>query len=634
MSYNYNPLFQNAQKVSSQNSIYNMHPSSLRPLNLSINRYTTSNQNQSNSPYIRFIPVANGKSSSKPSPHLTNTSQNRLSMYNYDHYAPESAHFHHHSTSVSRKNSFENTNFQKFPPYTPESACNVRYITSSFGSLSPKTPSTTLNNPKRASTNFSSLNASKKESNVNTHSLKSPSAVQGFYLKKEGSVYSSAGESSSISSDPEYDQCKNKSNKQIKPKTTSLKPKESYDNHHYVYNHYQINTGGLYLKQANKSNNLRELISDIKNINNNNINNNPDEPGANNKYNKFSFYNKIEENYLSDDSINKLNTNIEGLKNFFNKTTSLYYDSGIGADVSQKQTTNGIKNRSQSQCNKNNDTSINNKCVNLNRNLTNISLNKEALNKSFTLKKPFQSETLNPNMVRNIAKLASSSSFSSSHSSSSSTSSTSPSSSPLSSTYSSGSQNKQRKRLDSLFQSISCKEPIKFNSDSVKTKKLEESELNFVDKKLQADFTPQLIKNSGLKNSSSLIRKLKVPPPPCLNNIKISNTYPSKGQSYPYMNSYDNKINIKNHNNNVSSNLSSVADDYYLTPLLYGKNSRAESRNSCTSRANNSSIASQIYSSARIKNVGPKNILYYRYLLHKIAGNLTFFKIFEDFQEN
>ena len=158
------------------------------------------------------------------------------------------------------------------------------------------------------------------------------------------------------------------------------------------------------------------------------------------KYSKSTYYKRIDD-YSSSDSLNKNNSWIKSLK----KSSSLYYDSGIGADVSfihssnlsnlskepkanysSNNTINGIYNRKLDK-----PTSTQAYCTNTNNNLYkpegSTMSNKYAHNdvqlRPTSHKRYHYSETLNPNLVRKLCSTSNNSNRLALHSSSSSSSS-------------------------------------------------------------------------------------------------------------------------------------------------------------------------------------------------------------------
>lgn len=359
MSYNYNQLFQNG-KQSSQNSIY--HQNQLRQDSSSI-RYNSNAPNHNSEAYVKYIPVANSNGNGNlnfnlksdlidynTQNNLNRTSKNRYSMFNYE-FLPDRQ----YNQTLSRKSSLDtkayHTDNKRFTPVSTSGLGETRYTSNSFGVLSPKVIS---NQPKRPNHNFISLSNKKAYTHLNSNNssynpkttLRSSSNVHNFSTNKSNlSDYSNVSDSSSAGSDldPDINRLKksptisnrhlpiynvksnsvyNKSERNVDESLPVLikqqaEIKDNYDNHHYVYNH------NLYQKVQDPVG-----VKDSVNVHG---------PAGDLKYTKFTYYNRVEENYSSNESVNKLSTNLETLKTFFNKnkrSSSLYYDSGIGADVS------------------------------------------------------------------------------------------------------------------------------------------------------------------------------------------------------------------------------------------------------------------------------------------------------------
>lgn len=77
----------------------------------------------------------------------------------------------------------------------------------------------------------------------------------------------------------------------------------------------------------------------------------------------------------------------------------------------------------------------------------------------------------------------------------------------------------------------------------------------------KADFTPHLIKNNSIKSNNSVIRKLKIPPPPTINKASYPNTVDVNRLNPMISNSKTQNVNN---------------DNYYLSPQLNSKSLRSK----------------------------------------------------------
>lgn len=270
-------------------------------------------------------------------------------------------------------------------------------------------------------------------------------------------------------------------------KTYSKKP---YDNHVFEYNQYHLNPGFIYNKNGE---NFEEVVNKVNSA----FDKNNDEIKRNEfNYNKFMYYNRLEEQYSSDNSEEKANK-LENLKNFFHKSSSVYYDSGICG--SNSTYVKGLKKFDPE--NFEDKTFTENTIVNNDFN----ELSKNSRNE-------VSSSSLS-------SDLSSSSNYSSSFSSSS----------------------KKRNRMNTMFKSMSLRSSAQLNQNSFRVslrepaKKINLPIVNLNDRKTsdnnktiqktkskienrRADFTPHLLnKFNILKNGKSLVRNTKAPPLPQIN---------------------------------------------------------------------------------------------------------------------
>ncbi|RNA11145.1 hypothetical protein BpHYR1_009958 [Brachionus plicatilis] len=456
MSFNY-PMF-----------VHNRVPPQNPAFQSSFRAHTISARSNANhdSDYSRFIP---------DNDYASKTLSNRYSMYNYD-FAPE--------VVLQNKHNFRTKENEKY-----------------FSTMTPKVSKSLAKN-----LNFFSINSEKL-----AKELKIPK-TETSGREKNGSKETSDDSVDKIDAKKtkvpisfiEFNRnsvCLKRKETDNKPNLTSLSTesliktysKKQYDNHGLEHNKYHLNSA-----YNNIGENFDQIATKMSSL--------LDKKNAQLKksefsYNKFMYYNRLEEQYSSDNSEDKVD-NLENLKNFFPRPSSLYYDSGICADGSNSTYIKGLR-----------------KC--------------DAPNLE---EKTFTENTV----INNGSSESAKNSLPSNRTSSSSISSDLSSSSHFSSSFSSCS--KQRNRMNAMFKSMNLKNPSRLNQNTFRTsfretsKKIDLPIINLNDTKnseikysnvaqskskietSRADFTPHLFnKVNLLKNGKPIIRNTKVPPLPQIN---------------------------------------------------------------------------------------------------------------------
>lgn len=456
MSYNY-PMFMH-NRVPSQNCVFQ---SNFRPHTISAR--SNANQDCLNPRYISDTEYK--------------TLSNRYSMFNYD-YAPETTFQNNHNNRTKPTEKYFST---MTPKVAKNFAKNFNFPSIDCDRIS--------HEPKEYRTNINeSEKIAEKEALNNRSDQIEP---------KKTKVPISFIEFNRNSVSLRQKEVKKKSNLTSLSTESLIKTysKKNYDNHELESNKYHLNSGIIY---NNKEENFEEIASKINSVfDKKNI-----EIKKNDfNYNKFMYYNRLEEQYSSDNSEDKV-TNIDNLKKFFKKSSSLYYDSGICG--SNSTYVKDLKKYDASNLE----------------------------DKTFT-----ENTIVNNDFNESANKINADNKISSS-----SLSSDTSSSSNFSSSFSSSSKN--RDRMNAMFKSMNLKTSTRINPKTLRTsmrepsKKIELPIINLNDSKSnekksptisqvqvnsrtetsRADFTPNLFNRINLlKNGKSIFRSNKAPPLPQIN---------------------------------------------------------------------------------------------------------------------